>query len=370
MKISRSFVLTVAIVVWAGLILPSHNLKAQQNNGDGFVRIQGRDQPTPDAAPAASPEILVDLREEMRNFVQSLSNYARQINPDFIILAMGGLDLMIKRDQIDEERVSPARSYTRSIDGVIIKGPFYSDKNFGQPPSKDYQDYLDKMAGFAKKSGLRIFSMDFGTGKNIVNGAYRKSKAKGYVSLTLDAEPLDVDNLPRYPSKPFDENPKSVVSLKDVKNYVFIGNSQGMGRVDEFALKMKDTNYDMVIVDVFHGRLPLSKRAVETLKYKKIGAKRLVLAYLDIGSAASYRYYWQPGWREGSPLWISAPYRGDPDRYHVQFWQPEWQRIISGDSQSFLYGIINQGFDGVVLDGLEAYKFYEGGGEEETQQQQ
>ena len=37
-------------------------------------------------------------------------------------------------------------------------------------------------------------------------------------------------------------------------------------------------NYDAVIVDVFHGRLPLTRQAVETLKYKKIGSRRLVLA--------------------------------------------------------------------------------------------
>jgi len=355
-----------------GSIFVNSPVFAQTNNsgGDGFVRIQGREAAPGLVPEGANQEIQINLREEMRNFVQTTTNFARQLNPDFIILAKGGLDLLVKRDQIDEERVSPARSYTRSLDGIIIEGQYYSNKNFGQPPGKDYQEYLFKMADIAKKSGLKIFAMDFGTDKKLINDAYSKNKAKGYVSLTLDALPIDVDRLPRYPRKPFDENPKSIVSLKNVKNYVFIGNSQGMGRVDEFALKMKSTNYDMVVVDVFHGRLPLSKQAVETLKYKKIGAKRLVLAYLDIGSAASYRYYWQPGWREGSPLWISAPYKGDPDRYNIQFWQPEWQRIISGDTQSFLYGIINQGFDGVVLDGLEAYKFFEGGGEEETQQQQ
>jgi len=354
------------------MVFISNPVLAQQNNadGDGFVRIQGRDA-APELVPApAIQDIQINLREEMRSFVQTTTKFARQLNPDFIILAKGGLDLLVKRDQVDEERVSPARSYTRSLDGIIIEGQYYSNKKFDQPPSKDYQEYLFKMADIAKKSGLNVFAIDFATDKKLINDAYRKNKAKGYVSLTLDALPIDVDRLPSYPRKPFDENPKSIVSLQNVKNYVFIGNSQGMGRVDEFALKMKNTNYDMVIVDVFHGRLPLSKQAVETLKYKKIGAKRLVLAYMDIGSAASYRYYWQPGWQEGSPLWISAPYKGDPDRYNIQFWQPEWQRIISGDTQSFLYGIIKQGFDGVVLDGLEAYKFFEGGGEEETLQQQ
>jgi len=131
---------------------------------------------------------------------------------------------------------------------------------------------------------------------------------------------------------------------------------------------MHDTNYDMVVVEVFHGRRPLSRRAVETLKYKKIGTKRLVLAYMDVGSAAAYHYYWQPGWREGSPAWISAPQRDDPDRYRVEFWQPDWQQVIFGDTNSFTYGLIAQGFDGVVIDGLDTVQYFEGGGEEEEEQ--
>ena len=78
---------------------------------------------------------------------------------------------------------------------------------------------------------------------------------------------------------------------------------------------MKNTNYDLVVTGVFHDRRPLSKRAVETLKYKKLGARRLVFALMDIGSAAAYRYYWQDDWREGSPEFIAAPFPNDPDRY-------------------------------------------------------
>ncbi|MCH7832210.1 MAG: Hsp70 family protein [Proteobacteria bacterium] len=131
---------------------------------------------------------------------------------------------------------------------------------------------------------------------------------------------------------------------------------------------MHDTNYDLLIVDVFHGREPLGKQAVATLKYKKLGARRLVYASVDVGAAASFRYYWKANWGEGSPMWIKAPVRGDPDSYHVEFWRPEWQRIIAGDTQSYVYGIIAQGFDGVVLTGIEeAYRFFEGAEEQEEE---
>ena len=147
-------------------------------------------------------------------------------------------------------------------------------------------------------------------------------------------------------------------------DFLALDDTSGFGRQDEFVLEMHDTNFDMLIVDVFHGRKPLTKRAVETLKFKKVGGRRLVLAQLDIGSAASFLYYWQPKWREGSPLWISAPVREDPDRYRVEFWRPEWQRIITGDTESYVYGIIDLGFDGGILGGLDSYRFFESGGAE------
>jgi uncharacterized protein (TIGR01370 family) len=71
---------------------------------------------------------------------------------------------------------------------------------------------------------------------------------------------------------------------------------------------------------------------------------------------------------EGSPAWINAPMRDDPDRYNVQFWRPGWKRIINGDTDSYIYGIIAQGFDGVVLGGIDSYRFFEGGEENEDLQ--
>jgi len=157
--------------------------------------------------------------------------------------------------------------------------------------------------------------------------------------------------------------------MTDAKNFLYLGDSSGFGRQDEFALKIHDTNYDIIAVNIMHGRTPLSRQAVETLKYKKLGSKRLVLAHVDIGSAAAYDYYWQDGWREGSPSWIASPLKDNPDRYYVQYWRQEWQNLLYGDTNSYVYGLIAQGFDGVILTGLETYKYFIGGdsGEEEEQ---
>ena len=55
------------------------------------------------------------------------------------------------------------------------------------------------------------------------------------------------------------------------------------------------------------------------------------------------------------------PYPGDADKYFVEYWRPGWRQIITGNTDSYIYGIVKQGFDGVVLDGVDAYRYFEGG---------
>jgi cysteinyl-tRNA synthetase, unknown class len=177
----------------------------------------------------------------------------------------------------------------------------------------------------------------------------------------------DLIEIPPYPHRPNNENSNNILALGDVKNFVYLSDPAAFGRQDQFALKIHDTNFDLIIVDPFSGRDPLSKAAVETLKYKKLGARRLVFARMDIGTVASYRYYWQDGWREGNPSWIANPYPGDPDRYFIEYWDPAWKDLMYGNPQSYLYGLITQGYDGVILEGMRSYLVFEGNVEVEQE---
>ncbi len=328
----------------------------------GKIRVQQKGIGGEQSGPAAASGGILDYREEMRKFVQSISDFSRKIRPDFTIIARGGLRLLVKRDEEDETKTYPARTYIRSIDGILVEGLDFGIPKIGMPPpDADKQKEKMKLVEQAKDAGLKVMVLDYAKDKKLIDEAYKRNKAKGYVSFTAPTRIPDIASLPEYPKRPADENAVSVLSLKDVRNFLVIGNSAAFGRQDEFALKMHGTNYDAVIVNVFHGRLPLTKRAVETLKFKAAGGKRMVLAFMDIGTAASYNFYWKNNWREGSPLWISAPVRGNPDKFSVEYWNPEWRRIITGNPGSYVYGIIDQGFDGVVLGGLDTFKYFETG---------
>jgi len=126
-------------------------------------------------------------------------------------------------------------------------------------------------------------------------------------------------------------------------------------------LALNETNFDAVVVDVYHrGRTAFQRSHVNGMKFKKLGAKRLALAYMNIGRADTSRYYWKSGWREGRPGFLGSPVLGEPDSHYVQYWNPAWKKIITGDTKSYTYGIIAQGYDGVVIDGVDSYLFFEG----------
>jgi cysteinyl-tRNA synthetase len=316
-------------------------------------------------AAAAAPDLptlpIIDYREQMRRFVERVATFARSQRPDFVVVAQNGLDLLSKAEDDEQPEAAPARRYMRSIDGVLVEALNVGESKIDEPTPAGLREKRVKTAKMARDQGHKILVMDYARHPKAIREAHRLNRRNGFVSFAAEARGTAIVGLPEYPHDPFEENPRSVVSLADVMNFAYLRDSSAMGREDEFAFALHQTNYDMVVVDAFHGRQALGKQAVETLKYKMLGARRLVLAYLDIGTAASYLYYWQPSWKEGWPPWIAEPVPGDPDRYYVEYWRPEWQDIITGNPKSFIYGLVERGYDGVVLDGLDSYRHFEGG---------
>lgn len=303
---------------------------------------------------------LLDFREQLRVFVQRISTYARSENPNFVVIAKGSPELLTKIDIIDVEKVSTARTYIRSIDGILVDGLFFGEKTVGEPTKPEKLEKILNYVRLAKKNNLNVMVMDYVKSAQQAEQSYVFNQELELTPFVANAKGEDLNSIPTFLETPYKENSKSILSMIDAKNFLYLGDSSSFGRQDEFALRIHDTNYDIVAVNIMHGRLPLSRQAVETLKYKKLGSKRLVLAHVDIGSAASHDYFWQADWREGSPSWISGPTKDNPDRHFIQYWRPEWQRIIFGDTNSYIYGLVAQGFDGVILTGLDSYKYFLG----------
>ena len=100
----------------------------------------------------------------------------------------------------------------------------------------------------------------------------------------------------------------------------------------------------------------LTPDELDRMKRKPDGSRRIVLAYLSIGEAESYRSYWQPSWKKNKPSWLLRENPEWEENYSVCFWDPEWQKIMCGPQSSRLDRIIAAGFDGVYLDKVDVYE--------------
>jgi cysteinyl-tRNA synthetase len=104
--------------------------------------------------------------------------------------------------------------------------------------------------------------------------------------------------------------------------------------------------------------------------------RKLVIAYIDIGEAEDWRWYWDPEWPEwdcvGDPpaVWPDYVLACDPDgwtgNYPVAYWDERWKDIIiygkdtgsdpARDYNSAIDEAIKDGFDGIYLDWVEGYE--------------
>ncbi|MDB5045016.1 MAG: hypothetical protein JWQ08_1066 [Deinococcus sp.] len=108
------------------------------------------------------------------------------------------------------------------------------------------------------------------------------------------------------------------------------------------------SRFDLVVVDATDDNgVPWPKPEV-----KRAAQGKLLVAYLSMGAAESYRPYWQPGWRVGHPAWILAEDPAWPGNYDVAYWNADWQRTALAQ----LDQAIDSGFHGTYMDLIDAYQ--------------
>jgi cysteinyl-tRNA synthetase len=125
--------------------------------------------------------------------------------------------------------------------------------------------------------------------------------------------------------------------------------------------RIGETAYDLVVVSI--SAAGSSPDVIPALKHSA-GGDKIVLCYMSIGQAEDYRFYWRREWRENPPVWLDDPDQEWAGDYWVRYWDPEWQAIIYGAPESYLDRIMELGFDGVYLDRVDAYWYYEEQGRE------
>lgn len=295
-----------------------------------------------------------EYRKEMRFFVQSISAYAKNADPDFIIIPQNGQELVTADGNEDE---TPQTEYLKAIDGVGREDLFYGFNRDNKATPESESEYMTAFLDICEQNGVDVLTTDYCWDESKMDDSYKKNSAKSYISFA--APNRELNTIPTYPLTPNNENSNYITTLKNVKNFLYLINPEKYTNKEEFITAVNATNYDAVIMDLFFNETEFSLEEINLLKNKKNGGVRLILAYMSIGEAETYRYYWQNTWKEGSPTWIEAENPDWGGNYKVKYWHPEWQSIIYGNDKAYLDKILDAGFDGVYLDVIDAFEYFE-----------
>ena len=295
-----------------------------------------------------------DYRQAMRDFVIRISETARTQDADFVVIPQNGIELVAMGDDAHSEL---AETYLAAIDGHGQEDLFYGYSRDDKPTPSDETDYLLSYLRRSQQTGNRILVTDYCSRPDHVADARSRCDAECFVSFAAPSRELDV--IPA--GAPTHENAQDIIKLSETQNFLYLLNAEQFSSKNQFIESVEATNYDMVIMDLFFDDgTAFTAAEVERLKHKANGGKRLVICYMSIGEAEDYRYYWQSAWKRHKPAWLARENPSWPGNYKVRYWCSEWQDIICGAGDSYLNRILSAGFDGVYLDIVDAFEYFEG----------
>jgi endo-alpha-1,4-polygalactosaminidase (GH114 family) len=343
-----------ALAVGLTVFEPS-GASAQQAAGDAMPQ---RSFPAQDLETKPPVEVveIPDWRGRARDMIAALSEYGHGRAPAFTLMMRGQPDLLFQTESDDalaellrgpsalEDLVGDGppptgtmnRQFARTLDGLVADNLYCSDT----PPLTDAQ------IAEAEDFGLSVFSIERCDDAVTAQEARRWSSERGIISHIATTDRLN--SVPT--GRLRDATPKMVQAAGEAENVLFVLENRRFPAKVDWLNALRATNFDMLVVAPFYkGDVPLSADEVYSLKFKKMGSPRLVIAHLPLTEARDTAWYWKETWRVGEPTFIKA--RGpEAGTYIVDFADPEWRTII-GETFS---GLMDLGFDGVMLDGLNA----------------
>lgn len=294
-------------------------------------------------------------RKEMRNFVIGISQNAKAAHPGFLIIPQNGIELITENGEADG---TTSIDYLAAIDANGQEDLFYGYANDDVPTLPNERDYLIDFLTLSKNNGNIILVTDYCSTLNKMDHSYAQNQSRGFVSFAADHRELD--HIPTYPDPIFAENSENIESINQVKNFLYLINPAGFNSKQAFIDSVADTNYDLIIMDLFSSdNVEFTSDEIAQLKTKANGGSRLVVCYMSIGEAEDYRYYWNPEWNTTKPGWLQSENPDWPGNYKVKYWDPDWQTIIYGNSDSYLSKILAADFDGVYLDIIDGFEYFE-----------
>ena len=337
--------LAVAVGLAGCPVFPSGNEGEGMTEGEGAAEGEGQNEGE-----------TIDYRQAMRGFVEGISAYAKSAHPGFLVIPQNGEALLTSEGSPEDPL---AQDYIGAIDGQGREDLFYGYDDDNEPTPAAAQEEMLGMMDLAEAQGVQGLVIDYCWTHSRMDNSYTSNAAHGFVSYA--AEDRGVNALPSYPEAPYAQHAGDVTTLAGAKNMLYLLDPGEFPSREAYLSALEDTNFDLFVMDLFYNDAALTAQETARLHTKANGGHRLLVAYMSIGEAESYRYYWQSAWQTGNPAWLDAENPDWEGNYKVRYWEPEWQAVIFGGASAYLDRIIAAGFDGVYLDIIDAYEYFEEG---------
>ncbi len=256
-----------------------------------FVLSYGKDDPVfPDA---------INYRQEMREFVINLGAYAKEYVNDFIVIPQNGQELIT---DIGEANGIPQTAYLQAIDAAGREDMFYGYKNDDEKTPQENKQHLLDLSLLCEQYGIEVLATDYCSTHSKMDNSYQVNEQNGFISFA--ANKRNLNNIPDYPTTPYNVNNDDKTQISQTKNFLYLINSENFNTKQDFINAVSSTNYDLIIMDLYHNEEVYIQAEIEQLRTKQNGGKRVVVCYMSIGEAENYRYYWQEDWNNNKPDWL------------------------------------------------------------------
>jgi len=336
------FGFVVVLTVWAGLVLAGDVVGSANHLETG-----------------KSPEA-TDYRAEMIEFVKKIAAHARAVSPGFGVFPQNAAEL-----GTDE-------AYIATVSGIGQEDTYYGYNRDGKPTPAAITNQIETNLDRFAAAGKLVLTVDYpfknknkpkfdSTAKRAIDLIYERASARGYVPYTTVRNLNYLVINPGHAPKP---NAAPITTWSQVHEFMYqLQHAKGQNR-QKFLSDLAASGFDLIVMDYSYDGSDSGKFRPEEIAALKSTLNGKVISYMSIGEAETYRWYWQKQWDAdhdgrpdpGAPSWLDKENPHWKGNYKVRYWEAGWQDIIF----DYLDTIIAQGFDGVYLDIVDAYEYYQG----------
>ena len=298
----------------------------------------------------------MDYRQEMRDLVIDLGTYAKSFDSGFLIIPQNGQELFTDNGEAGPNSV-PQTAYLHALDATGRESMLYGYYNDDEETSDIDKQHLLGLCFICEGYNIKVLATDYCSTHSKMDNSYQLHEQYGFISFA--ANERELNNIPDYPAIPHNVNDDDISDISQAKNFLYLINSGKFATKQDFIAAVSATDYDAVIMDLYHNEEIYTHSEIDQMKTKQNGGKRLLICYMSIGEAEDYRYYWQESWETDKPGWLGSENPDWKGNYKVNYWETGWQDIIFNNDNSYLKKILDGGFHGVYLDIVDAFEYFE-----------